>query len=82
MVAKLETIGFFGYSNIYSYCLQQLTSFGNFTQNLGSAIFYLNSWSSLVPFFIVVVGLMLFFFNNDLKAFLRMKHSTQNSVGG
>jgi hypothetical protein len=82
MVAKLETIGFFGYSNIYSYCLQQLTSFGNFTQNLGSAIFHLNSWSSLVPFFIVVVGLMLFFFNNDLKAFLRMKHSTQNSVGG
>jgi hypothetical protein len=80
MIAKLSTIGFFGYSNIYSYCLQQLTSYGNFTQNLGNEVLHLSSWSSLIPLFFVIVGLTLFFFWNELKALLRVKRPAQNSV--
>jgi hypothetical protein len=80
MIAKLSTIGFFGYSNIYSYCLQQLTSYGNFTQNLGNEVLHLSSWTSLIPLFVVIVGLTLFFFWNELKALLRVKRPAQNSV--
>jgi len=75
MVARLGTIGFFGYSNIYSYCLQQLVSFGNFAQNLGSSIFLLNSWASLAPFFVIVIGLVIYFFRSELKSFLQFKVS-------
>ena len=81
MIPQLSAIGFFGYSNIYDYCLKQLISYGNFTQNLGSEVFHLNTWNSLVPLFVVFCGLSLFFFRNELKTFLRINHPTHQGVG-
>jgi len=61
MVLKINTLGFFEYSNIYNYCLKQLIE-GKFTQNLGHRFLGLNSWSSLIPLVIVIVGATFLFF--------------------
>jgi len=71
MIAKLGTIGYFGYSNIYDYCLKQLTFYGNFNENLGRLFLHLSSWVSLLPFAIAVAGFTLFFFWKELVNFLR-----------
>jgi hypothetical protein len=80
MVAKLSTMGFFGYSNIYDYCLKQLTFYGNFTQNLGHLLLHLNTWTSLIPLCVVIAGLTIFFFWNELKALLRLQRPSRNST--
>ena len=80
MIAKLSTMGFFGYSNIYDYCLKQLTSYGNFTQNMGSMFLHLSTWTSLIPLFVVIAGLTIFFFWNELKALLRLQRPSRNSI--
>ena len=68
MVAKIDSLGFFEYSNIYDYCLKQLTE-GNFSNNLGNFLMGLNSWSSLIPLFVVIAGLTLIFFRDNVKTF-------------
>lgn len=61
MVLKIRTLGFFEYSNIYSYCLKQLIE-GNFTENLGHLLLSLKSWSSLVPLLVGTTGITFFYF--------------------
>jgi hypothetical protein len=63
MVLNIKTLGFFEYSNIYSYCLQQLLG-GSFTENLGHLLLGLKSWSSLVPLLVGTTGITFFFFWN------------------
>ncbi|MGB8214856.1 MAG: glycosyltransferase family 39 protein [Anaerolineales bacterium] len=60
MVSKIATLGFFAYTNIYSYCLKLLDK-GNFTQNLGHQFLGLISWDSLIPLFVVIGGVTFFF---------------------
>lgn len=59
-IAQLGTMPFFGYSNIYDYCLGQLRNLA-FSENLGHRLFHLNRWASLVPFFVGVIGLIVLF---------------------
>jgi len=66
MIANLSKLGYFGYSNIYNYCLKELLK-GNFTQNLGQQLFHLKSWESLIPLFVLLVGFTLFFFREKIK---------------
>jgi hypothetical protein len=54
VVSHLASMPFFGYSDIYSFCLQQLIK-GNFTSNLG-AVIPLSGWASLVPILLVTMG--------------------------
>jgi len=63
MVLKINTLGYFEYSNIYSYCLKQLLD-GNFTHNWGHYLLGLKSWSSLIPLLVVSVGVTFLFFRN------------------
>ncbi len=65
-VATIASSGFFEYSNIYNYCLQQLLS-GRFNPNLGSIWFNLDSWKSLIPLFMILTGCMVLFFRNEKK---------------
>jgi hypothetical protein len=60
MVVQISSLGFFAYSNIYNYCLMQLVG-GDFARNLGNVLLSLNSWSSLVPFVVVLAGVTSFF---------------------
>ena len=71
MIPLLGSIGYFGYSNIYNYCLRQLTFYGNFNQNLGRIILHLSTWYSFIPYFVVVAGLTFFFFWNELMHLFR-----------
>jgi hypothetical protein len=66
MVMKISTLGFFEYSNIYSYCLKQLEK-GHFARNLGHQFLGLNSWSSLLPFLVIIAGVTIFFFLYIMK---------------
>jgi len=66
MVANIASSGFFAYSNIYSYCLQQLLS-GKFNPNLGKLWFNLDSWMSLIPLFIIMAGCLIIFFCDGWK---------------
>jgi len=69
MVDEIDTLGFFEFSNIYDYCLQQLIK-GNFTRNLGLQYLGLKSWSSLIPFFIILGVFTFLFFrkSNEIPA--------------
>ena len=60
-VKKLATLGFFTFSNIYSYCLNSL-KMGRFTQNLGHQLLGLKSWNSLIPLLVVIGVVTCFFF--------------------
>jgi len=66
MVSKIGKLGFFEYSNIYSYSLKQLLK-NHFAQNLGRLFLGLKSWRSLIPFLLVVAGFTFFFFWNTIK---------------
>ena len=65
-VKKLATLGFFAFSNIYSYCLNSLKT-GGFTQNLGYQILVLKSWNSLIPLLVVIGAVTFFFFWNRME---------------
>jgi len=65
MIAKLSSMPFFGYSNIYSFCWQQLVNNG-FGDNLGHRFLHLHSWETLIPLAVVMVGLILVFFWNEI----------------
>jgi hypothetical protein len=67
MAQKINSLGFFEYSNIYSYCLRQLI-IGHFPQNLGYRLLGLKSWSSLVPLLGIAAGITVTFFWNSLRA--------------
>ncbi len=56
---KIARLKFFQYSAIYSYCLKQLNN-GNYTWNLGQALFGLKKWVSLVPIAITILGASIF----------------------
>lgn len=60
MMEKINTLGFFEYSNLYSYGLKQLIA-GHFTQNLGQRFFGLKNWSSLIPVLGVIVWVTIYF---------------------
>ncbi len=60
MIEKINTLGFFEYSNLYSYGLKELIA-GHFTQNLGQRIFGLKNWNSLIPVLGVVVWVTIYF---------------------
>jgi hypothetical protein len=64
---NISKLGFFEYTNIYSYCLKQLLK-GNFGQNLGNQLLGLRSWNSLIPLMVVIAGFS-FFFWNGMKIF-------------
>jgi len=57
IVDQLNAMRFFAYSNIYSFCLQQLIS-GNIAYNLGNGILHLKGWISLVPILLVTLGVI------------------------
>jgi hypothetical protein len=67
MVEKINTLGFFEYSNIYNYCLKQLIQ-GNFTRNLGLQYLGLKSWSSLIPLLVVLAGGIFYFIRNTYES--------------
>jgi len=67
IILNIKSLGFFEYSNIYNFCLKQLES-GSFTPNLGHRLLHLSSWASLIPFFVVIVGLTIFFLWNRKPA--------------
>jgi hypothetical protein len=60
MVLKIGSLGFFDYSNIYSFCLQQLIK-GDFGWNLGHQLLGLENWSSLIPLLVVLIGATFIF---------------------
>jgi hypothetical protein len=64
---NVSKLGFFQYTNIYSYCLKLLLK-GDFGQNLGNQLLGLRSWSSLIPLLVVLAG-VTFFFLNGMKIF-------------
>lgn len=66
MVLKISTLGFFEYSNIYSYGLKALLD-DNFGPNLGRRLLGLESWSSLIPLLVVIAGVTFLFFWNTMK---------------
>jgi hypothetical protein len=67
MVSQFGQMGYFAYSNLYSFCLPQLIK-GNFTQNLGHRLLHLNSWSSLLPLFVFFALVTMIFFWNEIKS--------------
>ena len=67
MVDEIADLGFFQYSHIYSYCLQQLEK-GKFAWNLGQQFLGLKTWSSLIPFLVVIGGVTFFFFRKSSDA--------------
>jgi hypothetical protein len=67
MVSQFGQMGYFAYSNVYSFCLPQLIK-GNFTQNLGHRLLHLNSWSSLLPLFVFFALVTMIFFWNEIKS--------------
>ena len=67
LAIRIGTLGFFEYSNIYSYCLKLLLK-GKFGQNLGNQLLGLRSWNSLIPLMVVLAGVS-FFFLNGMKLF-------------
>ena len=76
MALKISTLGFFEYSNIYTYCLNELIT-GHFAWNLGQFFFGLENWVSLLPLALVVSGLSL------IMAFFptRWDHNQRNQAG-
>ena len=66
MITQLDKIGFFAYSNIYSFCLPMLMK-GRFITNFGTHFLRLTSWRSLIPLFVIMVGITFLFFLNELK---------------
>jgi hypothetical protein len=75
VVLQIKTLGFFEYSNIYSYCLKQLME-GNFTQNLGNRFLGLTSWSSFIPLVVVTAGFTCLFFLKGLYGNKGVKTTT------
>jgi hypothetical protein len=76
MVLNIGALGFFEYSNIYSYCWQQLVE-GRFTENLGHLLLGMKSWSSLIPLLVGAAGITFFYFWRDVNAHpLRNRIST------
>jgi hypothetical protein len=63
---------FFEYSQIYDYSLKQFVN-GNFTNNIGNVIFGLDSWMSLIPFFIIVTAIICFFFWKNIRLIFHKK---------
>jgi len=67
-IPEIGSLGFFKYSNIYDFCLQQLTK-SIFTPNLGSILFNLSGWRSLLPLAgILILVIMLFILKEILNA--------------
>jgi hypothetical protein len=64
---NISKLGFFEYTNIYSYCLKLLLK-GKFGQNLGIQLLGLRSWYSLIPVLVVITG-ATFFFLDGMKIF-------------
>ena len=78
MVDEIETLGFFEYSHIYSYCLKQLVE-GNFARNLGHQFLGLKTWSSLIPLLVVIAGVTFFFFRNTMETSHRRNYRSVSS---
>ena len=57
----IDTLGYFQYSSIYSYCLPLLLD-GEFATNIGNKLLGLNTWVSLVPVLIVMLIITVVFF--------------------
>jgi hypothetical protein len=66
MILKIQNLGFFEYSNIYSFCLQELLK-GDFARNLGRQYLGLDSWSSLIPLLAVIASITFYFFWENHK---------------
>lgn len=58
--AQIDTLGYFEYSSIYSYCLKLLID-GEFAKNLGNQLLGLNAWLSLVPILMVMLAVTIRF---------------------
>ena len=57
---------FFEYSQIYDYALQHFLA-GDLNSNIGNYIFGLDSWMSLIPFFVVLIAGTCIFFRQDIR---------------
>jgi hypothetical protein len=51
---------FFGYSTIYDYSWKELMA-GNFAFNLGSSLFGLKKWATLIPLIVAILAVVAFF---------------------
>lgn len=58
--ARIDTLGYFEYSSIYTYCLKLLID-GEFAKNLGNKLLGLNAWLSLVPILMVMLAVTIRF---------------------
>ena len=76
MALKISTLGFFEYSNIYTYCLDRLVA-GHFAWNIGQVFFGLKNWASLLPLVLVVsvFSLIMAFYPT------RLDRNQQNQAG-
>jgi len=55
IISKIDKLGYFQYSSIYSYCLKQLLD-GKFAMNIGGWLFALKNWMSLLPIIVAILG--------------------------
>ncbi len=69
VVYKFKKLDFFEFSNIYNISLKRLIN-GNFAPSLGQYLFGLDSWFSLMPLLIGLVGFSIIFFRDELKSYL------------
>ena len=60
MVLKIDTLRFFEYSQIYSYCLESLRD-GHYAWNRGHALLGLKSWRGIIPLLAVISGGFIYF---------------------
>ena len=63
-IKRIDQVGYFAYSTIYSYCLPLLLD-GEFSRNMGIRLFSFNAWLSLVPP-IGILLITLFFFMRSI----------------
>lgn len=66
MIPSIQSLGYFEYSNIYSYCLKLLLS-NNFAPNLGQRLLGLDSWYSLIPLLVIMVAASALLFRKGIK---------------
>ena len=72
---QIEKLAYFGYSSIYSVCLKLLIN-GEFSHNVGNQFLGLNTWVSLIPLFMIIFVITLFFFlrRDNTKSFSSQKN--------
>jgi hypothetical protein len=63
---QIDTLGFFAYSSIYSYCFPLLLN-GDFSTNLGNKLLGLSNWLSLIPLIVAVSVITVIFLQGRIS---------------